>query len=153
LPASDNVPEDEREKYQIISKMMHAFQAILRGGHRSVGDFMVSVASTVDGFMYMEGAIVFPVTQAIPSGIWTTIRFGDTAEGGYGYSLLTPRKSGIGAVGIYFPNGRLGALFYPVKSDNSQPDEAVPYYNVSYDEFIARVRQDYGIEIDGPRIG
>ena len=133
--------------------MLNAFQAVLREGHTSVGDFMVSVASTSNGFMYMEAAIVFPVPQAIPSDISTVIRFGDAAAAGYGYSLLTPRKSGIGAVGIYFPNGRLGALFYPVKADHSKPDEAVPYYNVSYDEFIALVQRDYEVEIDGPRIG
>jgi hypothetical protein len=65
------------------------------------------------------------------------------AEGGFGYALLVPNP-GVGAVGIYFMQGRLGALFHPLAADR-----AIPYPNIEQEDFRASVRHDYGLILEG----
>jgi hypothetical protein len=84
--------------------------------------------------------------QVIPARVETPIRFGRSAErGGYGYNILPPLDSGIGAIGVYFPQGAFGALFDP-----QERDEPLTYPESTEDEFIAAVLNDFGIRLGGP---
>jgi hypothetical protein len=97
----------------------------------TVGNFLISVTSKPaggNGFTYL--------TSCLGEG------FGSAAEGGYSYSILTPKVSGIGATGLYFNQGRFGALMYPAKSPGP-----VTYANVDFDEFAMNVTNDFGIEL------
>src|SRR4051812_27853093 len=85
--------------------------------------------------------------QSIPSGVPTPLRFPGAAEGGFAYSISAPVSSGIGEIGVYFVQGRFGALFYPQRSD-----DAIIYRNLTQVEFEARVKAEFGFEIRGAQI-
>lgn len=148
LPKLDKYEEDKRERLELISRMGEAMGNLIQEEmHDSTGDFMVTVSSTNEGFIYKCNVMAFPIRQTIPSGVLTNINLGTAAEGGYAYSVLTPNKPGIGAIGIHFIQGRLGALFYPATSQ-----KAVVYRDVSYEEFQSKVLKEYGFKISGIKI-
>ena len=76
------------------------------------------------------------------------LQVGSAAHGDFSFTILTPQESGVGAIGIYFVEGRLGLLYYPMKSD-----EAQPFSNVSVAGFKDAVRRKHGFSLDGFVIG
>jgi hypothetical protein len=138
------------EFFTLVSKMEMAFRSVIQSNvHPDVGEFSISVMTDTDGFRYapaanMQGSLG---TQSIPSLSWTTVSFGSTGEGGYSYSIMTPLEAGVGALGIHFYQGYLGALFYPMKFANP-----ITYKNVSADEFKRKVKAQFGFEIQGVQI-
>ena len=68
------------------------------------------------------------------------------ASGSYNYSVLTPNRSGIGALGVHFLEGKLGALFYP-----RIQWEPILFRNIGIDEFINAVSEKYDVSIGGLR--
>ena len=146
---SPTIDQDVEEKLITYSKMASAMQELVIGGKCiSVGDFWIGVRSGPTGFNYLTSAIAFIVKQTIPPNTPTKLRFGTAAEGGYAYTILTPNEIGIGAIGILYSQGNLGALFYPLRSDR-----AITYNNVNYETFRSRVRKDYGFLLEGLKIG
>ena len=119
-------------RLEMISKMADAFRAVIQDdAFPSVGNFLISVTSKPaggDGFTYLP--------SAIGDG------FGTAAEGGFTYSILTPKISGIGALGVYFIQGRFGTLMYPARSL-----APVVYAGVDFEEFVLKVKNDFGIEL------
>jgi hypothetical protein len=139
----------EDEFYKMVIKMELAFRLVLQENKfADVGEFSISVMTDKDGFKYVPAAITTFVNQSIPSHTETTLKFGSTAEGGYSYSIMTPEVSGIGAIGLHFYQGKIGALFYPLRS--SSP---IIFRNVTAGQFKNEVQKEFGFEIDGPRIG
>lgn len=111
-----NIPDSD---YLTSIKMETAMREVIsEPSIPRVGEFSISVASTKNGFNYMLGqyrAAGF-LPQSIPSGVLTPIQFGNAASGGFSYHIMSPDNAGIGALGIYFPEGSFGAFFYPEKS-------------------------------------
>jgi len=149
LPSETDLPDTKDRFYALVSRMEDAFRSVIRANaYEDVGEFTISVMRDLDGLKYAPAANTSFVTQSIPSHTWTTLRFGSTAEGGHSYSIMTPLEAGIGAVGVHFYQGSLGALFYPLKSPS-----AIVYRNVSADQFRDKVREEFDFEIEGVRIG
>lgn len=122
----------DEKRWQIVSKMMDAFRLVMQDSDvPEVGNFLMSVTSKPAG-----GAGFAYLTSAVVDGQ------GSAAEGGYSYSILTPKVSGIGAVGLYFNQGRCGTLLYPTKHL-----KATTYPEVSLAEFVMKVSGDFGIEL------
>jgi len=143
------IKEEIEEKLLIYARMVSAMAELVREGScPSVGDFYIGIRSGPKGFNYLENANAFCVRQTISPNTLTAIRFGSAAEGGYAFSILTPNKTGIGAIGIHYTQGNLGALFYPLISD-----KAIIYRNVNYDGFTLKVKEDYEITLSGIKIG
>jgi len=96
------------------------------------------------GFRYQARAAQFGgLPQTIPPGVETPLRFGKPASaGGYGYTYCIP-DPGVGAVGIHFPQGRLGALFHPLVAD-----EPIQYRDVDQDDVVSAVEKDHGIRLN-----
>ena len=64
-PSPHNNEEDQ--KYRDIAKMGDAINQLVREHkHNSVGDFVISVRSSGEGFKYLVNAMVFPVPQTMP---------------------------------------------------------------------------------------
>lgn len=100
------------------------------GAFPTVGNFLISVTSKPAGgvgFTYLP--------SVIGDG------FGSAGDGGYCYSILAPKAPGVGAVGVYFNQGRFGALMYPANSGKT-----IQYTNVDLECFILRVKEDFGVE-------
>jgi hypothetical protein len=99
------------------------------------------------GFRYLSHVAQFRgEEQALAPGVETAIQFGKSAaRGGYGYTILPPLTPGIGAIGVYFPQGRLGAFFHP-----RERDEPFSYPDVTQAAFEAAVVRDFAVRIGGP---
>jgi hypothetical protein len=65
------------------------------------------------------------------------------ASGTFAYSLLTPKERGVGAIGLYFYEGRLG-LYPPLLFDDPER-----YPNLSLRGFIECIYAKYGIRLGG----
>jgi hypothetical protein len=127
---------------QQFGSMYRAFDTLIRtAGIPSIGEVVVAVVQDETGFRYSGGAVMMPAHQDIPSGEWTKISFGTAATGGFGYVLIAA-EAGTPAVGLYFPQGEIGALFYPARLE-----EPALFRNISQAEFCARVRQEFGFQL------
>lgn len=145
LPNEIDVPDTKYRFYALVSKMEESFRAVIRNNaYVDVGEFTISVMRDLDGLKYAPAANTALVNQSIPPNAWTPLQFGSPTEGGYSYSIMTPLEAGIGAVGVHFYQGELGALFYPMRSPIS-----IVYWNVSADQFRDRVYEEFGFEIEG----
>jgi hypothetical protein len=60
---------------------------------------------------------------------------------------MTPAQPGVGVVGVYFHEGRLGVLYAPLVRD--EPER---YPNVTQDQFEERVRMRNGVTLQGVRV-
>ena len=140
--------EEQDQQYEVASRMGDALGRVVREGkYESVGDFTISVRSSVEGFKYLGNAMVFPVSQEIPSGVATKIEFGTAQQGGYAYSILWSQTPNVGAIAVHFYQGNVGALYHPLERD-----EAIVYSEVTFERFKELVENDYGFKIDGIKI-
>ncbi len=114
-----------------------------------VGHFCVEVRTTDEGFRYTGGGMASGLIRTGPGAPnaehdeeWDSIE-----HGAYFENVLYPRQAGIGALGIYFKQIRLGALFYP-----AQAAHALVYLDVTHPEFVATVEREHRITMTGSRI-
>lgn len=129
--------------------MLRAFEKAVDDPHiHTVGNLMIRVLTDPQGLQYAPSAtMIAGRSRTIPPNVPTTIQFGEAPEGGFAVSVLTPTRSGVGAVGAHFHQGRVGVLFYPLES--STP---IVFPKVSHDEFRAEVYERFGLHIQGPVI-
>ena len=114
----------------------------------SVGELVISVVPEHAGFMYAPHIELTAGSQTIPSGKWTTVTFGSTVRGDFGWTLLTPQRSGVAAIGVYFIEGGLGMLLHPLVSD-----DPILFRSVTQDQFATRVREEFGFGVLGVKLG
>ena len=74
--------------------------------------------------------------------------FGSAERGSFSYYVLTPTQPGVGVVGIYFPEGRLGLLYAPLLSDQVEQ-----YSKVTQDQFMELVRLRRSVQLEGIGLG
>ena len=142
---------DEFRWLEIATRMSDAFRAVVEDHkHPSVSDFAITVSSKTaeaDGFRYLPSSIGFGFHSVSNTTEETSaLRPLGVAGGSYNYSVLTPNRSGIGALGVHFLEGRLGALFYP-----RIQWEPILFRNTGIDEFINAVSEQFDVSIDGIR--
>ena len=70
-----------------------------------------------------------------------------TGRGSFTVSFLAPEDPGIGAIGIYFPEGRLGILYGPLITE--RPDRPDRFHPVTVDGFADGVKARYGVSLRG----
>ena len=75
-------------------------------------------------------------------------RSGSAEHGDFAYTTLAPREAGVGAVGIYFVEGRLGLLYHPLKFD--VPEK---YVEIGLGDFKRAVVKEHGFHLEGIGIG
>jgi hypothetical protein len=135
---------------EVASSMSQAMTVLVSSETiSSVGEAAVFLGTTnARLFEYRTHAEVRAVSQSIPSGQPTPIRFGSAAEGGFAFSVLTPTQPGVAAIGIHFAQGQVGLLYAPLAGR-----DPVAYPLVNHDQFRAVVRTEHGIDIEGLKIG
>jgi len=113
-----------------------------------VGGFTMEAQNYRDGFKYSQNTYnVNAVRVAGKKGITSAIATQTVSEGGYTYSILTPTKAGIGAIGIHFFQGKVGALFYP-----AQETKPKVFASVTMSEFQEKVLEEFGFELTGQNV-
>jgi len=138
--------EAEEEDFTLAARISQAMDDVIADPIvPTVDGFPIHVkGDDAHGFRYQSRATQFGgLPQTIPPGVETPLRFGKPASaGGYGYTYCIPAQPGIGAVGVCFPQGRIGALFHPLVRD-----EPIRYYDVDQAEFVSAVHTDYEIQL------
>src|SRR5947209_500916 len=115
---------------------------IPRGGqHASVGEAVVNVVPRVE-----DGLLKYAEIARTESGLSGSLSSdaGSAPRGGFSYSILTPEQPGVGAIGLYFYEGRVGILYAPLLSDYRRV-----HPQMSQSAFVEVVRLRYGINLSG----
>jgi hypothetical protein len=112
-----------------------------------VGEAVVEVAPRVeDGlFKYLSGGLAQASGRTdMPPGKGGVVLadFGSAERGAFSFRILTPERLGVGAIGLYFYEGRVGVLYAPLILD-----DPVVYSDASIPVFIERVYHDHAIEL------
>jgi hypothetical protein len=137
------LPDETIDDFLAWGDMTRAMQDVIADPTvSSVGEIWIGAVGDRQGFRYLlrvqqTGGTPLPGDDRSVKAPFSA------AEGGFGYAVLVP-KPGVGAVGIYFPQGRVGALFYPLAADR-----AIPYTNMKQEDFTASVLRDYGVVLEG----
>jgi hypothetical protein len=102
------------------------------------------------GFRYESVAVLGtdPDRPADAEEEWDEPDWGTAAEGRFGYALKVPGIAGVGAIGAYFPHGRLGVLYYPARSE--QP---ITYADVGEAEFCDAVEKEFAFSFGRRGLG
>lgn len=141
------LPDHEGANQDIFSKMCRAMRNVIHDARiPSVGDFLLPVTSTTDGFNYMHYVDIDAPPQISNPG-WNTVRFGTAGEGGYSIVALSPKTSGVRALGIHFFQGNFGAFFAPDFSFTP-----LIYRNTNRSQFIEVIKSRFEIELYGPEV-
>lgn len=137
---------DQQEDFDLAAGMSQAMDDVIADPSvPTVDGFPIHVKGDDEhGFRYQSRAAQFGgFPQTIRPGVETPLRFGKPASaGGYGYTYCIPAETGVGAVGVHFPQARIGALFHPVLGD-----EPIRYRGVDQGEFISAVEKDHEIRL------
>lgn len=136
-----------------LSKLRESFENVISNNQLpSVGGFLVVTGLHRSGFEYHPACGSYSATldpeaeQDVSGTEWKTLELvGSTSSGGYTYNICAPIEPGIGAIGIYINQARLGALFYPHKSRT-----VTKYRKVGSKEFVERVALDFGLMLGEP---
>jgi hypothetical protein len=119
------------------------------GSHATVGEAVVMVVPRAeDGlFKYSEvsRAEASWRNEPLPPGLGAVPPdWGSAERGAFSYSILVPEQPGVGAIGLYFHEGRLGVLYAPLICDDPER-----YANTTPARFIEIVRLRHGISLFG----
>jgi hypothetical protein len=135
------------EDWDALQRMNAGIVAVVQAELNDVGEAMVFATASTPGFHYQPQAVLEATHEQVISGEgWVPSDWGSAATGGFGYSVMTPTGSGIGAIALYFPHGQLGLLYAPLVQD-----EPISYRQISQGDFRSKVAEEYGIYVDGPR--
>ena len=136
------------ERRHIMDVQSQAFKDVLSNGSiESVGGFHITVHTTPKGLEYLmqhsfsmgqPTSIVLKGNQSIP------IPFGDASTGAFSYSYLISSNPFQPAIGIHFPLGNFGTLYYPKLTR-----EIVIFKNVDPFQFAKKVMEDYKVDLTG----
>ena len=142
----DSVPQSVK----VMRALQRAMQTVIDDSAvRSVDDFCVSIANRPTGFEYLESTFIHVGREIL-------IRPGDDVvssmaqpvdEGGYAVSIVEPAQPGTPALGLCFPQARLGMLYLPLKSDH-----ALIIRDVSPNDFPRIVLERFGVAMKLPQL-
>jgi hypothetical protein len=111
------------------------------GSHEDVGEDIVVVVPRVedDLFRYSHQAH------------WRASPFDPDVQGAFSYSMLAADQPGVGALGVYIDQARLGLLHAPLVLD--PPDRPELYRQVTRDQFAELIRLRHGFVLRGIGVG
>jgi len=106
--------EDYQKHYQYVSQLtelpknisLYMEFAIRHVIHQAIyddiGDFVIGVMNSIEGFRYINHTSGISAQRLSPAGKSDSMADQTAAMGGNSYSVLTPKKAGIGAIGLHF---------------------------------------------------
>jgi hypothetical protein len=147
----DVLSEKEYQDFVVGSRSTAAMRAVVDSEIPTVGEAAVFVVprppADPTAFSYLELSSARTGMPRAPLPGVTPLQAGSAAHGDFSVAILTP-EPGVGALGIYFLEGRLGLLYHPLKYD--EPER---FHAVSVEGFKDEVRCRHGIVLGGIGIG
>jgi hypothetical protein len=115
----------------------------------TVGDAVVAVFPDRDGFRYSCAVEAHTGReQSIPSGVWTTVEFGQGAQAGsFTQSVLAPVDAGVGAIAIYIREVQRGALYFPRITN-----DPIVFGAPTQVAFAEEIGRRYGVRLAAPSL-
>lgn len=156
LPPGEGLDPEYKADLDIAVKMNDAMQDLVLANpepdgpgasHALVGEASVTVGPRVEDGLF-EYHIYYNYSGPFASGGASGGRLMSTEHGSFTISFLVPEEPGIGAIGIHFPEGRLGVLYAPLMT--KRPDRADRFHPVTVYEFADNVKARYGVSLRGP---
>jgi hypothetical protein len=136
-----------QEPKHVFSTHSNAFNKVIESANvESVGGFHITVHRSEYGLEYlfkMNLVMGQPQTQTLKKG-YNHIPWGNAETGTFSSSYLKSENPMKPAIGIHFPIGNFGTLYYPKKSRN-----IIFYEKVNGFEFAEKVKNDFGIKLSG----
>lgn len=118
----------------------------------TVGGVPAVVIPSTGGFRYASALKMHSGTLSppqIPTAEWSPISFGQGApEGSFTQSILAPISPGIGMRCVYLREAMMGAIHWPERLLAPRV-----LAGVTQKEFMTRVLDETGIELEGPILG
>lgn len=136
------------EPQRIMSRLSKAMEATIQDpAIKSTGSFAVRVAHGKNGFEYLGSVFVYLERDiTINSGEDIFSRMATPVEqGGFQLCIVEPKEPGVGALGLCFPNARLGIIFIPLEFDGGEVIR-----NISPNDFSTAVLSSYGVQMQEP---
>ena len=97
----------------------------------------------VIGKMSTQPQIIVGDPEKVPEAERKNAEMRRIDGGSVDWEICAPKQAGVGALGLYFTQPRLGIFAYPMRHD-----ELVTYSKVQRQEFATRVAAEYQIELD-----
>lgn len=113
----------------------------------SVGGFHITVHRTKFGLEYLFKMQIMsgqPTSVTLTNNEAKPIPFGNAQTGAFSFSYLKSDNPYLPAIGIHFPMGNFGTLYYPKITR-----EIIFYKNVNGFEFAEKVKNEHNIKLSG----
>jgi hypothetical protein len=139
------------EEQDAVARMAPSMMQVIEDqDFPEVGGLPIFVAPTRRGFCYESVAMLAADHEQVinPEDGWVDADWGTAAQGSFGYALKVPDEAGVGAIGAYFPHGRLGVLYYP-----GRYEQAIAWREVGDQEFCDAVEDEFGISFGRRSLG
>lgn len=120
--------------------------ALLERRFLNVGGDLVSIQGNENGFRFVARMHLISPSYAPSDDQWKTVDFGNSQNGGYGYTTVVPKEPGVNGWGIFYFQGRYGRYFH-VDLD-SGVSEILKGYAATVEEFIQLLKADLGLEFE-----
>ncbi len=125
-----------------------AFENVVSSGEiESIGGFHITVHTTKKGLEYLMKMSIStgqPTSFTIEANQVVPIPFGNAKTGAFSYSYLISNNPFHPAIGIHFPMGNFGTLYYPRLTR-----QILILKNVDPFQFAKRVKEDFKIDLTG----
>jgi hypothetical protein len=119
-----------------------AFQKVIKDTNYPLVDGLpyLVVRDSNGKYFYERGLGVTNPNPILPGQV-VLVDSGGVEDGGYSYTFVTPKISGIGLAAVFFPPANLGYLYAPLDSD-------LPIFfgDVTLDEFKGILNKNTGVE-------
>jgi hypothetical protein len=150
---ADVLPEDEFNDLVVADRSIDALQAVINFDLPTVGESGIFVVPRPPqdanaGFAYLESSLASTGRPRPTHPGVNPLQAGSAPHGDFSFAILAPTEPGIGAMAIYFLEGQLGLLYYPMKFDDPRR-----FPNVSVADFKDAVHAEHGFSLRGIGIG
>lgn len=155
LPPFPHLDPEYKADLDIAVKMNDAMQDLVLANSEAEGpddsNDLVGEASVTVGPRAEDGLfkyhLYFNHRGSFASGPASSGPLMSTAHGSFTISFLAAEEPGIGAIGIYFPEGRLGLLYAPVIANGADRPER--FHSSTAAAFAESVNTRYGVSLRG----
>jgi hypothetical protein len=112
----------------------------------TVGGYPILARGDDRGFKFIPQMKLISPRYILSNDQWQTVDFGTAQTGGYAYTTISPKESGINGCGLFFFQGNFGYYFNVDLNRNTF--ERLKAYATSANEFIQLLEADLNVSME-----